>query len=43
VWLEIYGSKGDLVLSIFELLFDEGNKSVEFMIPPPKVPTVDAN
>jgi hypothetical protein len=29
--------------SIFELLLDGGKKSVEFMIPTPKVPTVGAN
>jgi hypothetical protein len=31
------------LLSIFELLFDEGEKAVEFMIPTPKVSTVGAN
>jgi hypothetical protein len=29
--------------SIFELLLDEGEKAVEFMIPTPKIPTVGAN
>jgi hypothetical protein len=29
--------------SIFELLFDEGEKSVEFMIPTPKISMVGAN
>jgi hypothetical protein len=29
--------------SIFELLFDEGEKTIEFMTPTPKVPTVSAN
>jgi hypothetical protein len=43
VWLKIYGSKGDMVSSIFELFLDEGKKAVEFMIPMPKVPTVGAN
>jgi hypothetical protein len=28
---------------IFELLLDEGEKAVEFMIPTPKLPTVGAN
>jgi hypothetical protein len=31
------------LLSIFELLFDEGEKAVEFMTPTPKVSTVGAN
>jgi hypothetical protein len=30
-------------LSIFELLLDEGEKAIEFMIPMPKVPTVGTN
>jgi hypothetical protein len=29
--------------SIFELLFDEAEKVVEFMIPTPKLPTVGTN
>jgi hypothetical protein len=29
--------------SIFELLFDGGEKAIEFMIPTPKIPTVSAN
>jgi hypothetical protein len=29
--------------SIFELLLDEGEKAVEFMIPTHKLPTVGAN
>jgi hypothetical protein len=29
--------------SIFELLFDEGEKAVKSMIPMPKVPTVSAS
>jgi hypothetical protein len=29
--------------SIFELLLDESEKVVEFMIPTPKLPTVGAN
>jgi hypothetical protein len=29
--------------SIFELLLDESEKAVEFMIPMPKIPTVGAN
>jgi hypothetical protein len=29
--------------SIFELLLDESEKAVEFMIPMPKLPTVGAN
>jgi hypothetical protein len=40
VWLKIYSSKGDW---IFELLFDEGKKVVEFMIQTPKVPKVGTN
>jgi hypothetical protein len=30
-------------LSIFELLFDEGEKAVKFRIPTPKVPTIGTN
>jgi hypothetical protein len=41
--LKIYGSKDDLVPSIFELLLDEGEKTVKFMIPTLKVPIVGAN
>jgi hypothetical protein len=29
--------------SIFELLLDESEKAIEFMIPTPKVPMVGAN
>jgi hypothetical protein len=29
--------------SIFELLLDDGEKAVEFMISTPKIPTVGAN
>jgi hypothetical protein len=29
--------------SIFEFLFDEGEKAVEFMIPTPKLPTIGDN
>jgi hypothetical protein len=29
--------------SIFELLFDEGEKAVESITPTPKIPTVGAN
>jgi hypothetical protein len=43
VWLKIYGSKGNLVPSIFKLLLDEGENAIEFMIPAPKVSTVNAN
>jgi hypothetical protein len=29
--------------SIFELLLDRSKKAIEFMIPTPKLPTVDSN
>jgi hypothetical protein len=43
VWLKSTAPKAIWFPSIFELLFDEGEKAVEFMIPTLKIPTVGAN